>query len=112
MSAALKAIPGGQPSITQPMAAPCDSPKLVTANKLPKVLPLILLQRFEAHAFGLGAFFAQASPLVGFVFMVIAVKESPLAVALAGQNVGGNAVKEPAVMADHHDRAGKLQQAF
>ncbi len=31
--------PGGQPSITQPMAGPWLSPKLVTRNKLPKVLP-------------------------------------------------------------------------
>ena len=34
-------MPGGQPSITQPMAGPCDSPKLVTANRVPKVLPLM-----------------------------------------------------------------------
>jgi hypothetical protein len=41
MSASLKAMPGGQPSMTQPMAGPWDSPKLVTANKVPKVFPLI-----------------------------------------------------------------------
>ncbi|EWS63767.1 hypothetical protein Y695_02996 [Hydrogenophaga sp. T4] len=33
---------GRQPSITQPMAGPWDSPKLVTQNKVPKVLPLIV----------------------------------------------------------------------
>jgi hypothetical protein len=31
----------GQPSITQPMAGPWDSPKLVTVKIVPKVLPLI-----------------------------------------------------------------------
>jgi len=41
MSAADSSMPGGQPSITQPIAGPCDSPKLVTANKVPKVLPLM-----------------------------------------------------------------------
>src|SRR5450759_4669763 len=94
------------------MAVPWYSPKLVTANKLPKVLPVILFQCLEAHALGFGALFAQASPLVSLVFMVIAIKEGPLAVALAGQDVGGNTVQKPAVMADHHDRTGKLQQGF
>lgn len=28
---------GGQPSITQPMAGPCDSPKVVTASNFPNV---------------------------------------------------------------------------
>ena len=39
MSAASSASPGGQPSTTQPMAGPCDSPKDVTQNSLPNVLP-------------------------------------------------------------------------
>jgi hypothetical protein len=34
-------MPGGQPSITQPMAGPWDSPKLVTVKRCPKVLPLM-----------------------------------------------------------------------
>jgi hypothetical protein len=41
MSLTDSAMPGGQPSITQPMAGPCDSPKLVTAKILPRVLPLM-----------------------------------------------------------------------
>jgi hypothetical protein len=41
MSASLKGMPGGQPSITQPMAGPWDSPKLVTEKSCPKVLPLM-----------------------------------------------------------------------
>lgn len=39
MSASDKAMPGGQPSITQPIAGPWDSPKVVTQNDLPNVLP-------------------------------------------------------------------------
>ena len=39
MSASLNAMPGGQPSTTQPMAGPWDSPKVVTANSVPRVLP-------------------------------------------------------------------------
>jgi hypothetical protein len=39
MSSTESAIPGGQPSMTQPMAGPWDSPKFVTAKSLPRVLP-------------------------------------------------------------------------
>ena len=69
-----------------------------------------LLQSLEAHALGLGALFAQTFLLVGFVFLVVAVEEGPLAVALCRQDVCGNAVKEPAVVADHHHRAGEFEQ--
>ncbi len=61
-----------------------------------------LFQGLEAHALGLGALFAQTLFLVGFVLLVVAVKEHPLAVAFSGQDVGGDTVQEPAVMADHH----------
>jgi len=39
MSASLSAMPGGQPSMTQPMAGPWLSPKLVTRKSSPKVEP-------------------------------------------------------------------------
>src|SRR6202790_2109533 len=39
ISPASSARPGGHPSTTQPMAGPCDSPKEVTQNSLPNVLP-------------------------------------------------------------------------
>src|SRR5262249_50061413 len=35
-------IPGGQPSTTHPTAAPCDSPHVVSRNKVPNVLPAIV----------------------------------------------------------------------
>ena len=38
MSASVSAIPGGQPSTTQPIAGPWLSPKVVTRNIWPKVL--------------------------------------------------------------------------
>ena len=41
ISASLRAMPGGQPSMTHPIAGPWDSPKLVTAKRVPKVLPLM-----------------------------------------------------------------------
>jgi hypothetical protein len=39
MSSAVNASPGGQPSTTQPMAGPWDSPKDVTQKEVPIVLP-------------------------------------------------------------------------
>src|ERR1700757_340562 len=39
MSASTSDMPGGQPSITQPMAGPCDSPNVVTVKSVPRVLP-------------------------------------------------------------------------
>src|SRR5262249_3675509 len=39
MSASESSIPGGQPSTTQPIAGPCDSPKVVTVKRVPRVLP-------------------------------------------------------------------------
>src|SRR5262245_37061047 len=39
MSLSASAMPGGQPSTTQPMAGPCDSPNEVKQNRVPKVLP-------------------------------------------------------------------------
>src|SRR6201746_650169 len=38
MSASVSAMPGGQPSTTQPIAGPWLSPKVVTRNRWPKVL--------------------------------------------------------------------------
>jgi hypothetical protein len=32
-------MPGGQPSTTQPIAGPCDSPNEVTQKSVPSVLP-------------------------------------------------------------------------
>jgi hypothetical protein len=39
ISASVSARPGGQPSTTQPMAGPWDSPKEVTEKLRPRVLP-------------------------------------------------------------------------
>ena len=53
-----------------------------------------------------------AQPLVpvGLVVLVVALEPDHLAVALEGEDVGGDAVEEPAVVADHHRAAGEGQQ--
>ncbi len=40
MSATLSGMRAGQPSTTQPIALPCDSPNVVTRNKVPNVLAI------------------------------------------------------------------------
>ena len=56
------------------------------------------------------AFFAQAFNLVGFVLLVVAIEECPLAVAFGSEYVGADAVEEPAVVANYHNAASKLKQ--
>jgi hypothetical protein len=41
-------MPGGQPSMTQPIAGPCDSPNEVTQKSLPMVLPDMALATLSA----------------------------------------------------------------
>jgi hypothetical protein len=43
MSASDNTMPGGQPSITQPIAGPWDSPKVVTVKSVPNVLPDMMM---------------------------------------------------------------------
>src|SRR5574343_553966 len=82
------------------------------ANPVAAVTQMASLEGLVAQAVGLGALFAQALLLVGFVLGEVAAIEEPLRVALAGQDVGADAVEEPAVVRDHHGRAGELQQGL
>ena len=56
----------------------------------------------------LRSFFTQSLNLVVLVLAVVAFVEEPLAVVLGGEDVGADAVEEPAVMADDDRRAGKF----
>src|SRR5579859_1272260 len=53
---------------------------------------------------------AQATLLVFLVGLEVALEPLHVAVALEGQDVGAQAVEEPAVVADHHRAAGELLQ--
>src|SRR5688572_4950385 len=44
MSASESAIPGGQPSITHPIAGPWDSPNVVTVKRVPRVEPDMVMR--------------------------------------------------------------------
>src|SRR6516225_6489436 len=53
---------------------------------------------------------ADAAATVGFVIAVVALEPDNLAVALEGEDVGGNAVEKPAVVGDDDRAAGKVEQ--
>ena len=72
----------------------------------------LVLQRLKAQAVRTRGFFAQALTLVGFVLVVVTVKEHHLTVAFKGKNVRGNTVKEPAVVRRHHRAARKFKERF
>ena len=55
---------------------------------------------------------AQAAFAVFFVGFVVALEPFHVAVALKSENVCGDAIQEPAVMADYHGATGKIQQRF
>ena len=53
---------------------------------------------------------AQTALAVGLVVGIVALEPDHLAVAFEGQDVGGDAVQEPAVVADDQDAAGEFQE--
>ena len=58
---------------------------------------------------------AKTLDLIGLVVGKVTLEPEPvrhpiLVLALPSQNVGGNAVQEPAIVGDHHGTAGELQQ--
>src|SRR5262245_54738083 len=55
-----------------------------------------LFQRLEAQPVRPGPFLTEALDLVGLVLVEVAGEEHPFAVVLAGQDVRGDAVEEPA----------------
>ena len=52
--------------------------------------------------------FTRTAPSVMLVFGVTAFEPVGVAVSFEGQDVGGYAVEEPAVVLDHQDAAGEL----
>ena len=59
---------------------------------------------------GLVGIGAKAAFAVGFVVLIVAFEPDHLAVAFEGEHVGGDAIQEPAVMADHHGAAGEVEE--
>src|SRR5262245_56398652 len=67
-------------------------------------------QRLVFDAVGLVGVGPEAPFAVGLVVLVVALEPHHLAVALEREDVGGDAVEEPAVVADDDHAAGEAQQ--
>jgi len=67
-------------------------------------------QRLVFDAVRLVGFGAEATAAVGFVIGVVALEPHRLAVALEGEDVGGDAVQEPAVVGDDDGAAGIVEE--
>ena len=63
-----------------------------------------------SDAVGPVGFGAEAASAVLLVLLVVALEPDGLAVALEGQHVRGDAIEEPAIVADDDDAAGVVQQ--
>src|SRR5688572_23200515 len=53
---------------------------------------------------------SQAAPAIRLVVLIVALEPDDAAVALEGEHVRGNAVEEPAIVADHHRAAGVVEE--
>src|SRR5262249_6502894 len=67
-------------------------------------------QLLVANPVGMVGFLAEPLAALGLVNLVVALAPHGLAVALEGQDVGGDAVEEPAVVADDDGTAAEVQQ--
>src|SRR5688572_11175558 len=68
------------------------------------------VQRLVAQSVRLVRVVALAAPQVLHVLLVVALEPDHLAVALEGEDVGRDAVEEPAVVRDHDGATGEVQQ--
>src|SRR5690606_14035937 len=96
-----------------PCARPVASRGIVAPGITPAAYPrggLPPSQGLELDPVRLVRFRAQAPAAVGLVALEVALEPDDLAVALEGQDVRGDAVDKPAVVADDHGAAGELQQ--
>ena len=70
----------------------------------------LMLQGLEAQPLGLGSFIAEATALIGLIFVVVAVKEDHFRITLKRENVRRNTVKEPTIMRGNHRTAREFQE--
>src|SRR5690606_26770709 len=83
-------------------AAPKERPPMQQVGRL--------LEGLEAQTVRLGAFLAEAALLVLLVLAIVALEELHVRITLERQNVRGDTVQEPAIVADHQRHARELQQ--
>src|SRR5690606_25068867 len=98
--------PGGLPRTwvknQKKAAAPKERPPMQQVGRL--------LEGLEAQTVRLGAFLAEAALLVLLVLAIVALDDLHVRITLDRQNVRGDTVQEPAIVADHQRHARELQQ--
>src|SRR5690242_20200764 len=67
-------------------------------------------ERLGAEAVGAQRFLAERLAAVALELLVGALEPRHLALVLEGHDVGGDAVQEPAIVADHHRAAGEVDE--
>src|SRR3954465_12542324 len=75
----------------------------------PSSLPRSSRQRLVPYAMRLVGLEAEALLALGLGGLVVAVAPDDLAVPLEGEDVGGDPVEEPPVVADHHGAAAEVE---
>src|SRR5690606_14378836 len=83
-------------------AAPKERPPMQQVGRL--------LEGLEAQTVRLGAFLAEAALLVLLVLAIVALEELHVRITLERQNVRGDTVQEPAIVADHQRHDGEPPQ--
>src|SRR5258708_1679552 len=73
-------------------------------------VPRLSLQGLVPNPLRFRGFLAQPLHLVGFVLLVVAGKEARPRIAFEGEDVRGDAVEEPAVVADDEHAAGEFDE--
>src|SRR5882724_9683605 len=89
-----------------------DNPQMTAINATMNAARFIgsTRQLLVLHPMRNDAVLPEAAHLVFFVVLEIALEPFDMALAFEGEDMSGDAVEEPAVMADDHGAAGKILQ--
>src|SRR5512141_1670531 len=96
MSASESSIPGGQPSITQPIAGPWDSPKVVTVKRVPRVLPDMVMRVYRVPGDRLGVQKPPGTDLMKRALLALALLLPASALAQPAVQASGATIVVPA----------------
>src|SRR6478609_6014171 len=92
-----------------------DRPQVITitaAMSTRRIMPRSPRQLLVLHAMRNDAVLAEPAHLVLLVVLEVALEPFDMAVAFEGQDVGRDAVEEPAIMADDDGAAGEILQSL
>ena len=103
---------GSIPQITLLFALSLSKGEAGAKASGPPTAQILPVDRLIPDPLGFRAFLSEPFPLVGFIFLIIAVEECHLRIALERQNMGSDTVEEPAVVRDDHHAPRELEQCI